>query len=153
MGWQRPRVCYPLNTTAQSRKLGLEYAFTPLQRPAERVLAAFAYRTPMFRGWLYLALIAAVLLVAGRGPGRTPLLVLGASGLLYGLAYFVVSTECAFRMNWWFIVAALVSVIVALGLTNKADQFARNASSTALGSTRRTPQSDAGSRDASTHRS
>jgi hypothetical protein len=117
--WQRPRVCYPLNSGFEVQQLRLGYTYSPLQVPAERALARFAYATPLFRGWIYFVVLAAVTVVAGRGPGRAPLRALGASGLAYGLAYFFVSTTCSYRMNWWYMVAALVSLIVAAGLHYK----------------------------------
>jgi hypothetical protein len=79
-------------------------------------MAALAYETPLYRGWLYLVLIG-LLLPAARWLKQSNVasaLVLGSSGLVYGLTELAVSTSCDFRLHWWTVVAAvlLLSMII-----------------------------------------
>ena len=41
-------------------------------------------------------------------------LAVGVSGLLYGMAYFLVGTSCDFRMHYWTAVAAALLVVSSL---------------------------------------
>jgi len=105
------RVCYPLHVGIDRNDLGLTFSGSPLYAPAMRVLTAAAYRTPLYRAWIYVVLTVALLIARGRK--RPAVLALGSSGLLYTLSAFVGSVACDFRYNWWSIVAALVLLVVA----------------------------------------
>jgi hypothetical protein len=118
----RERVCYPLQVGIDPNEMGLRFSGTPLYRPALKLLTAAAYRTPLFRGWMYLALAGVLLLWAGRRRGSAPALALGASGILYGLSYLAVSTSCDFRLHWWCVVAALTLLVVAAGTARRSEQ-------------------------------
>jgi hypothetical protein len=114
----RDRVCYPLHVRNDGTTL-IRFSGTPLYDPALRFFSAVAYRTPFFRGWVYLAVAAAVLAAVGiRGPA--PVVVLASSGLLYGLAYLAIGSACPFRLHWWSVVAALTALVVALSGTRRA---------------------------------
>jgi hypothetical protein len=114
LGLGRERVCYPFNAGDDPR-LGVAFAGPPLYQSALALHTAAAYRTPLFRGWIYLVLLAAAMTVVVWRRGPVPALVLAASGLCFGLAYLIVSPACAFRYNWWTVVAALTTVPVLAG--------------------------------------
>jgi hypothetical protein len=116
------RVCYPLHVGHDSKEVGFEFSPMPLYRPVLRLSALVAYGTPLFRGWVYLLLASAVLLVALRVGRPAPVVVLTGSGLLYGLGYLAVGSACAFRLHWWTLVSALTAVIVLLGTMQRPRQ-------------------------------
>jgi hypothetical protein len=104
------RTCYPLQSRTDANALGVQTPTAPLTGPALDLFGTLAYESPLYRGWLYLVLIG-LLLPATRWlqPGDVvPALVLGASGLVYGLTELVVSTSCDFRLHWWTVVAAVL---------------------------------------------
>lgn len=113
------RVCYPVHVGQDAKEVGVEFSPTPLYRPALRLFGFAAYRTPLFRGWVYLLVASAVLLVGLRAGGAAPAMVLAGSGLLYGLGYLVVGSACPFRLHWWTLVSALTALVVLVGgMTN-----------------------------------
>ena len=97
-----------------SNDLGIRLRPTALNRTVMRGLNALK-TGPVFRGWLYLLATAVLLRVVVARGGRllVPGLVLGSSGLLYSLPYFVVATTAEFRLYWWMVVASLVLAVVA----------------------------------------
>jgi hypothetical protein len=109
------RVCYPLQLRPDPNSLGIEDRPTRLLSLAEQVLPRFAYETPLYRGWLYVALLLAVLVgsVLARRRIAPAGLALGASGLLFAVSYLPAATACDFRFNWWIVVAALVLPVTA----------------------------------------
>lgn len=112
----RDRVCYPLQIGLDPDLPGFEFRRSPLYDPALKATTAVAYLTPLFRGWVYLGLAAALVLLGPKLPpsDRWPALVLGSSGLAYGLSHLVVSPGCEFRYHWWLVVAALVVLGLSL---------------------------------------
>jgi hypothetical protein len=108
----RDRVCYPLHVRNDGTTL-IAFDGTLLYDPALRLFSVAAYWTPLFRGWAYLALAAALLVGAGRR-GSVPLVVLASSGLVYGLAYFAIGSACPFRLHWWSVVSALTTLVLAV---------------------------------------
>jgi hypothetical protein len=110
------RVCYPLQGRTDPNTLGVQSPETPLNAPALDLFSAFAYRTPLYAGWWYLAL-GGVLLAATfllRGADVVPALAVGSSGLLYGLTELATSTGCDFRFHWWTIVATLILAVLVV---------------------------------------
>jgi hypothetical protein len=116
LGIGRARVCYPSQTGTGPNSLGLEFRGSPAYVRALRLATAAAYETPLFRGWLYLAAVPGLVVLALARDPRTalPAVVLGASALLYELGYLAVATACDFRMNWWAVLVALVLPVVAI---------------------------------------
>jgi hypothetical protein len=112
----RDRVCLPFYDGIDPNSLGLEFAPSGLNSRAMQVLGIANDRTPLFRGWVYVALTTGLLLLTLKlRPGdRLPGLVLGSSGLLYALSYLGVAVSCQFRMHWWTVVAAVVLVPLTL---------------------------------------
>jgi hypothetical protein len=109
-------VCYPYHDGIVQNDLGIVFYGSPLNTAVMQTLRSAAHDTPLFRGWIYLGLTSVLLLLNAklRRPGRVPTLVLGASGLLYGLAYLGVATTCDFRMHWWTVVSTVVLVMLTL---------------------------------------
>jgi hypothetical protein len=107
------RVCYPLHVGEDPDALGNPFRPSPLYRPLLKLHTMAAYGTPLFRGWIYLVVLAVALLIATLRRGPMPLVVLSSSGLLYGLTYLAVGSACPFRLHWWCIVAALTAPLVA----------------------------------------
>ena len=114
LAFGRPRVCYPLQPRTDPNALGVESRPSPLRARVLEVARLAAYETPLFRPWLYLALVIVLLGAApviGRGD-PVPAVVLGGSALLYTGGHLVVGTACDFRLSWWPIVAAAVLPLV-----------------------------------------
>jgi hypothetical protein len=116
LGINHARVCYPLHVGVEPNSMGIEFHRSALYDRALAVSTEAAYRTPLFRAWIYFCTVGVLLLVTLvlRRRDRLASLALGSSGLLYGLAYLGVGIDCAFRMNWWTIVAAMVLPMVML---------------------------------------
>lgn len=111
MGLTDANVCGAVPHGDVPNDLGLTFVPTALFQPAIRATEFAAYRTPLFRAWPYLIVLALVPLFARRHAQRSVLLVLSSSALLYAGAYIVVATSCNFRMYWWPIVATLLSLL------------------------------------------
>jgi hypothetical protein len=108
------RVCYPLHVGQDPDELGNPFQPSRLYRPLLKLHTKVAYGTPLFRGWIYLVVLGAALLLAALRRGPIPVIVLAASGLLYGLTYLAVGSACPFRLHWWSVVAALTVLLVAV---------------------------------------
>jgi hypothetical protein len=115
------RVCYPLQAGTEPNTLGVEPQGSAVNAVMMKLMAGFAYLTPLFRTWIYLALLGGLLALVAlrRHADPLPSLVLGSSGLLYGLAYVFVSTSCDFRLGWWLVVAAVVLLATLLASTQR----------------------------------
>lgn len=111
----RDRVCYPLNDGRTGDSARFTFTGTALYGPVMTVHAIAAYSTPMFRGWLYLVLLAAQVGFLAWHRSSIPGLVLASSGLLFGLAYFFLSPACPFRYLWWSLLASLVVMVIWAG--------------------------------------
>lgn len=109
------RVCYPLHVGQDPDELGNPFQPSPLYRPLLKLHTMVAYGTPLFRGWIYLVFLLTALSISALRRGPIPVVVLAASGLLYGLTYLAVGSACPFRLHWWSIVAALTVPLVAAG--------------------------------------
>ena len=120
-------VCYPFHTGVESNEMGL--AYDP-GLSGQFVFSLLSRLTPLFSGWIYLLLCLMVsiacLLVPRqtKQPGGVPPvpvfpLAISASGALYGLAYFFVSTTCDYRMNYWVALAAGLAMVL-LVLDNRS---------------------------------
>ena len=124
------RVHYPLQNKSDlpDNQMGIDTRLTPRQDRALQLFTVAAYRTPLFRAWIYLLISVGVLLIARRlTADPVPLVVLGASAVLYELAYIVVSTASDFRFNWWSILAALVAVVMVVPRRLPAETTVRRA--------------------------
>jgi hypothetical protein len=117
-GIGRSSVCYPYHRGIAPNNLGISYQEKPV---ASEIFARInkVQDGLLFRGWLYVAVNAILLLGAVLGKSRLALnrsaiLAVSASGLLYGVGYLVTSTSCDFRMAYWIVVAALVCSLAAV---------------------------------------
>jgi hypothetical protein len=112
------RVCVPLHVHRSPDDLGLQFAPTRLYEPLLMLHARAAYDSPLFRGWWYLMVLVAVLVMSVRA-SVVPAAVLASSGLVYGLAYLIVGSACPFRLHWWCVVAACAAVFVLAAGTRR----------------------------------
>ncbi len=110
-----PTVCLPIWDGIILNSLNVSFHPTKLNRSVMSVLSA-VMDGPLFRGWLYLVLLAGLLILFWRraSPHRTPALLIGLSGLLYGVAYFFVSTTCDFRMHWWTVLSVFLLALLTV---------------------------------------
>jgi hypothetical protein len=111
-------VCFPFQSGTDPNPLGLRFQHSPLNTRVTEFLTRFE-NSLLFRGWFYLAVSAAGLLLSliRRGSIRRAAMALAASGFLYGAAYFFIGTTCDFRMAWWTAVSAIVLPAAFLGGT------------------------------------
>ena len=116
LGIDGRRTCYPLAVGHDPNDLDLTFRRTAVYDLVLKGSAVLAYGTPLFRGWIYYLAIVALLLLARRvsGADRAAFYALGASGLAYGLSYLVVGLDCAFRLNWWPIVAVAAMALLLI---------------------------------------
>jgi hypothetical protein len=117
LGLDGRRTCYPLAVGHDPNDLGYVFRRTTRYDLALAIAAAFAYLTPLFKGWLYVLVLAACVVLALTRVGiprddRVVVLAVAASGLAYALARFVIGVSCHFRMNWWPLLAACVVVLL-----------------------------------------
>ena len=116
-------VCFPFQRGTDPNALGLKFQHSPLNTRVTELMARFE-NSLLFRGWFYLAVSAAglVLSLFRRGLPRRAGAALAASGLLYGAAYFFIGTTCDFRMAWWTAVSAIVLPAVVFGTTGESSR-------------------------------
>ncbi len=105
------KVWYPFQAGIAENDLGISTDLAPRAEAAVRILGHFA-DSILFRGWFYLLLgVIGLAIACARGIERHAMEVaLASSGLLYGLAYFLVSSTPDFRLIWWTVVSALLLV-------------------------------------------
>ena len=117
-GIARPEVCYPYQHGTVPNDLGISYQDKPFTSELfERVTEV--KDSLLFRGWLYVAINAVLLIGTVWGKSRlafnrSVVLAVSASGLIYGVGYLITSTTCDFRMEYWTVVAALVCLLAAI---------------------------------------
>ncbi|HET7786404.1 MAG TPA: hypothetical protein VFL36_10555 [Myxococcales bacterium] len=113
------QVCYPHHFQIDPNPFGIVLAQTVANRLAMDVLHAVD-NSALFRGWIYVALLAAVVIVnLARAPApRWASTALAASGLSYFLPYVVFAPTCDFRYQWWTVIATLL-VPLALALERR----------------------------------
>jgi hypothetical protein len=112
-GIARSLVCYPFHYGIEPNNLGISYQ----ERPFTSKMFAGIINVQdsfLFRGWIYAAMNAVLLIgtILGRRRlafNRSVILAVSASGLIYAVSYVLTSTSCDFRMEYWTVVAALVS--------------------------------------------
>lgn len=112
---ERSRVCLPFWDGIVANSLSVSFHPTKLNRPVMSVLAA-VQDGPLFRGWLYVVLLATSLVLFWRRGSlhRMAAISIGFSGLLYGVAYFFVATTCDFRMHWWTVLSFFLLLLLAI---------------------------------------
>jgi len=111
----RNTVCLPFWDGIERNSLNIVFRPTGLNRSVMSILHRVK-DGPLFWGWLYLVLLA-ILLGAfwlGSWPDRVLALLIGLSGVLYGLAYFFVSTTCDFRMHWWTVLTVFLLALIGI---------------------------------------
>jgi hypothetical protein len=115
MAIDETNVCYPYAGGVDANSLGV-----PTHEPfvRHRVLS---WLQPLqdslfFRGWFYLSSLVGLLAFARWRWGKVQPehWALGLSGLLYGLAYFFLSTTCDFRLHWWTAVSTAALALLVL---------------------------------------
>jgi hypothetical protein len=112
----RPRhVCYDYATEMESNDLGVGLKHPSVHDAALKVLAIFRHGL-LYRGWLYLGLLAGATAAAWRchsGFFRDATLAIAASGLGSVLAYPLIGAGCDFRYLWWLMISALLCLLLA----------------------------------------
>lgn len=87
--------------------LGLRFVPNPLTKVVGGAARIMAW-TPLGRPATWLALAIGLLIIAPKLPSRRILFALGASALLYGLAYAAVSVAPDLRYNLWTLFAVMI---------------------------------------------
>lgn len=122
-----PDVCYPYEPDSEYRSYTPtaawhELAYTP-GWVGRAVWAGLTDLDPLFAGWPYLLLCAAV---SGVYLVVRPIPVFAGavslSGLSYGLAYFFVSVSCEYRYYYWMAIAAGLGLVLLLVETKTAHE-------------------------------
>ena len=117
-GIARSSICYPYHHGIAPNNLGISYQDKPFTTEVfARIIKVQDWF--LFRGWLYAAINALILVVAIWGKSRlafnrSAILAVSASGLIYVAGYLFISTSCDFRMEYWTVVAALVCSLAAI---------------------------------------
>jgi hypothetical protein len=114
-GIGRSTVCLPFWDGIYPSSLGVVFKPTTLNSSVMNILSRVK-DGPLFRGWLYLVLLIGLIAVSWLGSSRDRIaaLLIGASGLLYAVAYFFVSTTCDFRMHWWSVITVFLVALLAI---------------------------------------
>jgi hypothetical protein len=114
-GIERPTVCLPFWNGIVSNSLGLTFHQTKLNRSVMGILSRME-DGPLFRGWLYLVLLGALLVMFWRrlSQYRSAALLIGLSGFLYAIAYFFVTPSCDFRYHWWTVLSVFLLALLAI---------------------------------------
>lgn len=123
LGVGPPAVCYPLQERSVTPNPFVPDAPpTALNRRVTAVLGAVK-NGPLFRAWIYFALVLVLPAVAWLhgSDRRVAATVLGASGLLYIVPYFVIAPDCDFRYSWWTVLATLLLSLVVFGRATAAE--------------------------------
>jgi hypothetical protein len=110
LGLGRKHVCLPYYPGIDPNQLGISVYASRLNHAVMRWLDLIK-DSLLFRGWVYLLLLAALLVIAAFPPFRrhaVAVFALGSSGLLYALSYVFISTACDFRMYWWMVIVTLI---------------------------------------------
>jgi hypothetical protein len=104
-------VCYPFHTGIDANPYGLRLADYTWVHRTLRHIADASRNAPFFRGWIWLLLCGALLVVA-LVSRRKLAAATAASGLIYGLAYFFVGACCDFRYLYWTSLAAIAAALL-----------------------------------------
>jgi len=120
LGIGRATVCSPYWKGIDPNPFNLEFRPNSLNQRIMRILSKVS-DSPLFRGWLYLAILGVLLTLFWRSSShdRTAGIFIGMSGLLYTAGNFFVVTTCDFRMHWWIVLATYLSALLWIaGKTN-----------------------------------
>jgi hypothetical protein len=141
LGIGRATVCLPFWGGIAPNPFGITLRQSQCNRTVMWCLAKLK-DSLLFRGWLYMLILVALLVIVVISPSgrhRGAVWAMASSGLCYALAYLLVSTTCDFRMHWWTVVSATVVPVLFLAeRTNRSNRTFRLG--TALHDRR--PQSD-----------
>jgi hypothetical protein len=120
-GIGRNTICLPFWDGIHPSSLNVVFHPTSLNRSVMNILSRVK-DGPLFRGWLYLALLIGLISMfwLGSHQDRAAALLIGLSGLLYAIAYFFVSTTCDFRMHWWSVLTVFLLALLAIASRLKA---------------------------------
>jgi hypothetical protein len=134
------QVCLPFESGIHPNSLGVSMRPSWLNSMVMRRLQQMK-DSLFFRGWFFLLLLIALLLVAMLPNFRQHAMAvyaLGSSGLLYALGYFFIAPTCDFRMYWWMVV--VTGVLPALIFASQINTFAERSASALASITRRLKQ-------------
>lgn len=126
LGLGRQPVCLPYQGGIDENSLNIVWRPSKVNDEAMVYLSKFR-ETVLFRGWFYLLITFVLLAVSRTLPIRLqgPALALGASSLLYELAYFFVAPTCDFRFNWWTVLATVLLGLYVLPLSKLQYKLSR----------------------------
>jgi hypothetical protein len=100
-----PHVCYPHHFQIDPNPFGVRLADSVWNRETMRLLNA-VHDSVLFRGWIYLLVLAAVAVASGLRRSWAAF-ALAASGVLYFLPFALLAPSCDFRYLWWSVLCTL----------------------------------------------
>jgi hypothetical protein len=97
--------------------MGFEFHRNRLHEVTMNFAERVAYGTPLFKGWVYVVASLGLLLLAlrMRAIDHPAVLALAGSSLMYTAASFLVGVDCAFRYNWWLVIATMTLLLLIVG--------------------------------------